>query len=124
MKGKLISDSRSVENISEKRLKIEVQPIQTNGVKTVKRFVNVHLHCTVSDLKRISKISMLPTLEKFLRTPMVELCSKNGSERQKHTLHKKYMSVRQDYEIKASHSSHLCCLIATLWIASSFKGSV
>jgi len=76
MKGKLISDSRSVENISEKRLKIEVQPIQTNGVKTVKRFVNVHLHCTVSDLKRISKISMLPPLEKFLRTPWLSCARK------------------------------------------------
>ena len=36
----------------------------------VKHFVNVHLHCIVSNLKRISRISMLPSLEKFLRTPM------------------------------------------------------
>jgi len=52
-------------------LTIEVQPApQTNGVERVKRFVNVHLHCTVSNLKRISNISTLPTpLEKFLRTP-------------------------------------------------------
>jgi len=33
MKRKSISDSRSVENISDKRLKIEVQPAQTNGWK-------------------------------------------------------------------------------------------
>ena len=60
MKGKSIYDSRSVKNISNKRLRIEVQPVQTNGVERVKRFVNVHLHCIVSNLKRISKISMLP----------------------------------------------------------------
>jgi len=30
MKRKIISDSRSVENISDKRLRIEVQPVQTN----------------------------------------------------------------------------------------------
>jgi len=60
MKGKSISDSRSVESVSDKRLRIEVQPVQTNGVERVKRFVNVHLHCIVSSLKRISTISMLP----------------------------------------------------------------
>jgi len=32
-KRKSISDSRSVENIAEKRLRIEVQPSQTNGSK-------------------------------------------------------------------------------------------
>ena len=37
MKRKSISDSQSVENISEKRLSIEVQPAQTNGVERVKR---------------------------------------------------------------------------------------
>jgi len=31
MKRKSTSDSRSVENISDKRLQIEVQPAQTNG---------------------------------------------------------------------------------------------
>ena len=35
------------------------------GAVRVKRFVNVHLHCIVSNLKRISKML---TLEKFLRT--------------------------------------------------------
>jgi len=70
MKGKSISDSRSVQNVSDKRLRIEVQPLQTNGVERVKRFVNVHLHCIVRNLKRISKISMLSPLENFLRTPM------------------------------------------------------
>ena len=46
MKRKSISDSRSVEKISYKRLTIEIQPSQTNGVEWVKRFefVNVHLH--------------------------------------------------------------------------------
>jgi len=41
------------------------------GVERAKRFVNVHLHCIVSSLKKISKLSMLPPpLEKFLRTSM------------------------------------------------------
>jgi len=43
MKRISISDSRSIENISDKILKIEVQPAQTNGLERVKRFVNVHL---------------------------------------------------------------------------------
>jgi len=53
-------------------LTIEAQQApQTNGVERVKCVVNVHSHCTVSNLKRTSKISTLPTLlEKFLRTPM------------------------------------------------------
>ena len=59
VKGKSISDKRSVENISGKRLRIEVRPAQTNGVESVKRFLNVHLNCIVSNLKRISKISIL-----------------------------------------------------------------
>jgi len=50
MEWKSISDSRSTENISDKRLRIEVQPAQTNGAERVKRFVNVHLHCIVSNL--------------------------------------------------------------------------
>jgi len=42
------------------------------GVETVKRYVNVYFNGTVSNLKKISKISTLPpTLEKFLRTTMV-----------------------------------------------------
>jgi len=60
MKRKIsISDIQSVEKISDKRLEIEVQPAQTNGVERGKRFVNVHLYCIVSKLKRISKISTL-----------------------------------------------------------------
>ena len=47
MVRKSISDSRSVENISDKRLRIEVQPAQTNGEERVKRFVNVHFHCNL-----------------------------------------------------------------------------
>ena len=72
---KNISDSRSVQTISDRRLRIEVQAAQNNGVERVKRFVNVYLHCIVSSLKRISKISTLPLLEKFLRTPMDALIS-------------------------------------------------
>jgi len=60
MKRKGIPDSRSVENISDKRLIIEVQLAQIKGVERVKRFVNVNLHCIVSNLKRISKMSTLP----------------------------------------------------------------
>jgi len=51
-------------------LRNENQSAQTNGVERVKRFVNVHLHCIISNLKRISKISTLPHQEKFLQTPM------------------------------------------------------
>jgi len=61
IKRKSISDSRSVENILDKRLRIEVQPSQTNGVARAMRFVNVHLHCTVSNLKSISKFLTLPS---------------------------------------------------------------
>jgi len=56
-------------------LRIEVQPAQTNGVERVKHYVNVHLHCIVRNLKRISKISTLPPLQKFHRTPMDALIS-------------------------------------------------
>jgi len=41
------------------------------SVKRLKRFVNVHLRCIVSNMERISKISSFPTLEKFLRTLML-----------------------------------------------------
>ena len=44
MKRKSISDSRRAESISDKRLRIDVQPAQTNGVEKVKRVVNVHLY--------------------------------------------------------------------------------
>jgi len=60
MKRKSISDSRSVENISEKRLRTKVQSAQSSGVERIKRFVNVHLHCIASNLKRISIISTFP----------------------------------------------------------------
>jgi len=70
MKRKRICDSRSVKNILDKRLRSEVQSAQTNGKEMVMGFVNVHLHCIVSNLKSISKFSSLPPLEKFLRTPM------------------------------------------------------
>ena len=41
------------------------------GVETVKRFVNIRLHCNVSNLKKISKMSTLhPLLKKFIRTPI------------------------------------------------------
>jgi len=51
---KSISDSRSSENISDRRLRTEVQAAQNNAAERVKRFVNVHLHCIVSSLKMIS----------------------------------------------------------------------
>jgi len=47
---KHISDSRSLENISDKRLRIEVQPAQINGEERVQSFVNVHFHCILSNL--------------------------------------------------------------------------
>jgi len=75
MKWKSISDSRSDENISDKRLRIEVQPAQANGLERAKRFVNVHLHCIVINLKMIIKLSTLPRLEKLLLTSMGALIS-------------------------------------------------
>jgi len=74
MERKSIFDSRSVEKISDKRLRIEFPPAQ-RGVERVNRFVNVYLHCIVSNLKRISTISTLPTVKIFLRTSMDELIS-------------------------------------------------
>jgi len=65
LKRKSICDSRNVENNSDKRLRIEVQTEQTNGEERVKRFVNVYLHCIVTKLKMISKISTLPPTGKI-----------------------------------------------------------
>jgi len=39
-------------------------------VERVKRFMNVHLHCIISNLKIIGKMSTLTPLEKCLRTHM------------------------------------------------------
>jgi len=75
MKRKSISDSWSAENISDKRLRIEFQPAQSNGVKRVKRFVNIHLQCIVSNLKKDKQNFDVSPLEKFLRTPMDALIS-------------------------------------------------
>ena len=61
IKRKSFSDIRSVENILDKRWRIDVQPAQANGVERVMRFVNVDLHCIVSNLKYISKFSMFPS---------------------------------------------------------------
>ena len=47
---KSISANRSVENVSDKRLRIEVQPAQTNGIERVKHFVKVHFHCIIRNL--------------------------------------------------------------------------
>jgi len=69
-KRKSNSGSLNVENISDKRLRLEVQAAQTNGVDRVKHFVNVQLHCIVSNLKRICNISTFPP-GKILRTPMI-----------------------------------------------------
>jgi len=65
-----ISDRRSVENISGKRLRIEVQPAQTNGVERVKRFVNAHLHCIVSNLeKNKQNLDVVPPWKNFCGLP-------------------------------------------------------
>jgi len=40
------------------------------SVERVKRFVKVDSYCIVSNLKRISKMSTLLSMEKFLWTPM------------------------------------------------------
>ena len=48
MKRKIISGRRSAEIISDKRLRTEVQPAQTNGLENVKPFVDIRLHCIVS----------------------------------------------------------------------------
>ena len=37
------------------------------GLERVLRFVNVHLHCIVSNLKMISKMPTLPPWKKFCR---------------------------------------------------------
>jgi len=50
-------------------MRIEVQPGQTNGVERVKRFVNVHLHCIVSNLKKISKFRRCHLWKNFCRRP-------------------------------------------------------
>jgi len=60
-KKRCISDNLSVESISDKRLKIQVQLAQTNGVETRKGIVR--------NLKRISKISMLPLPGKISADP-------------------------------------------------------
>jgi len=60
MKRKSISNSRCVENISDKRLRIEIQPAEAYWVEREKRFVNVHLHCIVSNIQRIRKIRRCP----------------------------------------------------------------
>jgi len=39
------------------------------GAKSAKRFVNVHLHCIISNMERISKISSFPTQESFCGCP-------------------------------------------------------
>ena len=51
MKRKSISDSWNEENVSDKRLWIEVQPPQTNELERVKRFVNVHVHASSATWK-------------------------------------------------------------------------
>jgi len=61
MKSINIFDSWSVENISDKILKIAVQPAQTNGIERVKRFVNVHLIASSETWKRINKFRRYPT---------------------------------------------------------------
>jgi len=59
-----VSRSRSPK-MSDKRLRIEVQPAHSNGEEKVKRLVNVYLHCIVRNLKRISKTSTFPPWKNF-----------------------------------------------------------
>ena len=48
------------------------------GVEMIKHFGNVHLHCIVSSLKTVRRISRLTFLEKFLWTPIpIFFCSTN-----------------------------------------------
>jgi len=49
------------------------QCLWCSRVGRLKRFVNVHSRCIVSNLTRISKMLTLPPLEKFLRTPIVTM---------------------------------------------------
>jgi len=67
MKRKIVSDTRSVETISDKRLRIEVQPAQANGVDGVKRFVNVHLRLHRQQPEKDEQNFDVSPLEKFLR---------------------------------------------------------
>jgi len=45
------------------------------AIEIIKRIVNVYLHCIVRSLEMLSKISTLPPLGNFLRTP---LCISRG----------------------------------------------
>jgi len=38
-------------------------------VKAVKRFVNIYMHCNISNLKRISKMSTFPPWKTFCGRP-------------------------------------------------------
>jgi len=51
------------------KIRTEVPPVQTNGVKMENRVANVNLHSICSNLKRIRKISAFFPIGKFLRTP-------------------------------------------------------
>ena len=80
MKRKSITENRSAKNILDQRLRIEIQPARTDGVETVNRFVNVHLHCIVSNQKRISKILTLPPWEFFCGSPWFHATWNNHAE--------------------------------------------
>ena len=54
---------------------IEVKPAQANGLESVNRFVNVHLHCIVSNLRLISKISALSPEKDLLFFVTVWYCA-------------------------------------------------
>ena len=72
MKRKGIPDSRSVENISDKRLRIEVQSTQTNGLERVEfceRPFALHHQQPEKDKQNLDVAPM----EKFLRMRMVAL---------------------------------------------------
>jgi len=68
-----ISDSRSVENISDKRLRIEVQPAQTKWGRKGKAFCERPFASHRQQPgKEKQNVDVPPPLEECLRTPMAE----------------------------------------------------
>jgi len=70
-----VANSYSLQAPLEKDFKIDANGARAftgnflRGVETAKRFVNVHLHCNVSNLKMISKMSTLPLRKNFCGRP-------------------------------------------------------
>ena len=72
------------------------------GVKGANRFMTVHLHCLVNNLRRISKMSTLPPLEKFLRTPMAWILRTSwcvvGGRRSARTMQRNFINQSETNE--------------------------